>query len=589
MTADFSPFGTDLFGQPIGPTDKGGPLAQRFILPPFSVLSAREGVWQERKAAWLGLGIRSEEGRGENDGGDAPDKARMLRKQFTDWMADKAGGNRGNDKGTSVFDPVLCELVYRWFCPQGGMVLDPFAGGSVRGVVAAMLGRRYHGIELRPEQVAANRQQAAAIVPPAMDADAQGVTPIETHGGYLVKRDDVYRIGGAAGGKARTCWALAQGAKGLTTAGSRHSPQAAIVARVARRLGIPCAVHVPTGEETAEMRDAVGAGAQVVQHRPGYNSVIIARAREDAAARGWLAIPFGMDSPAAVEQTAAQVPDTLPPGVKRIVVPVGSGMTLAGILHGLLARGHQVPVLGVVVGADPTSRLDASAPAGWRDMVTLVPSGVPYGTPPATCRLGDLDLDPVYEAHAAQHLVPGDLLWVVGIRPSAAPALPPACAWVAGDARDHLAAAPDADLVFTCPPYGDLERYSDDPRDLSTYTYPQFRAALRDVLLAAAARLRQDRFLAVVVGEYRDRKTGLYHGWVPDLVADMRAAGLGYYNHAVVVTPVGSLPIRTANQFRASRKMGKTHQDLVVFVKGNAFAATKAIGNADIEEEETPQ
>ena len=33
--------------------------------------------------------------------------------------------------GTSIFDPVLCEIAYRWFCPAGGTVLDPFAGGSV--------------------------------------------------------------------------------------------------------------------------------------------------------------------------------------------------------------------------------------------------------------------------------------------------------------------------------------------------------------------------------------------------------------------------------------------------------------------------
>ncbi|MGB3315839.1 MAG: DNA methyltransferase, partial [Albidovulum sp.] len=41
--------------------------------------------------------------------------------------------------GTSIFDPVLCEIAYRWFCPQGGTVLDPFAGGSVRGIVASQL------------------------------------------------------------------------------------------------------------------------------------------------------------------------------------------------------------------------------------------------------------------------------------------------------------------------------------------------------------------------------------------------------------------------------------------------------------------
>src|ERR1700720_688189 len=30
-----------------------GSMAERFMLPPFSVLNARGGWWQERKAAWL--------------------------------------------------------------------------------------------------------------------------------------------------------------------------------------------------------------------------------------------------------------------------------------------------------------------------------------------------------------------------------------------------------------------------------------------------------------------------------------------------------------------------------------------------------
>jgi hypothetical protein len=40
-------------------------LAERFGVPPFSVLNAREGWWQARKAAWLALGIKSELGRGD--------------------------------------------------------------------------------------------------------------------------------------------------------------------------------------------------------------------------------------------------------------------------------------------------------------------------------------------------------------------------------------------------------------------------------------------------------------------------------------------------------------------------------------------
>jgi len=41
-----------------------GSLAGRFLIPPFSVLNAREGWWQDRKRAWIALGIKSEEGRG---------------------------------------------------------------------------------------------------------------------------------------------------------------------------------------------------------------------------------------------------------------------------------------------------------------------------------------------------------------------------------------------------------------------------------------------------------------------------------------------------------------------------------------------
>jgi len=61
----------------LGDTGPGEPeppnvtLADRFGVPPFSVLNAREGWWQDRKAAWIALGIKSELGRGGvvNDSG----------------------------------------------------------------------------------------------------------------------------------------------------------------------------------------------------------------------------------------------------------------------------------------------------------------------------------------------------------------------------------------------------------------------------------------------------------------------------------------------------------------------------------------
>ena len=55
----------DLFGEIVAPP-ASSMLATRFGVPPFSVLSARDGDWQERKRQWLALGIKSELGRGED-------------------------------------------------------------------------------------------------------------------------------------------------------------------------------------------------------------------------------------------------------------------------------------------------------------------------------------------------------------------------------------------------------------------------------------------------------------------------------------------------------------------------------------------
>ena len=54
----------DLDGEGAGGGNGSGSLLDRFGVPPFSVLDARQGYWQDRKRAWLALGIRSEVGRG---------------------------------------------------------------------------------------------------------------------------------------------------------------------------------------------------------------------------------------------------------------------------------------------------------------------------------------------------------------------------------------------------------------------------------------------------------------------------------------------------------------------------------------------
>jgi len=559
-------FGTDLFGN-AAQESRECKLAADFIIPPFSVLSARDGAWQDRKRRWLSFGIKSEIGR------DA------LCFNTEKWVKTKQfDGGKNAQSGISIFDPVICELAYRWFCPTGGQIIDPFAGGSVRGIVADLLGYRYWGVDLRPEQVAANREQAKEI------CAAQPRGPVvERRADYLVYRGDLWERDGAIGGKARTCYALAAGAVGLVTAGSRSSPQVNIVAHVARALGIPCRVHVPTGELSPELVMAQEAGAEVVQHQFGYNSVICRRAMDDAQATGYRYIPFGMECSEAVVQTERDV-DLIPSDVTRIVIPVGSGMSLAGVLHGIRRRQLNVHVVGICVGADPEKRLEKFAPLGWRDMVSLIKCGSDYHEPAAECMLDGLRLDAWYEAKCLPYLNAGDMLWVVGIRATERVAEQVAVenpAWVCGDAMDMLPGAPAADFIFSCPPYGDLERYSDDPRDLSTMDYHAFIAAYRRIIMRAIERLKQNRFACFVVGDFRNPKTGAYRNFVSDTIESFRQCGLELYNEAILVTAVGSLPIRVGKQFTTSRKMGKTHQNILVFVKGDGREAARACGDLE--------
>ena len=203
-----TPAGGDSAGSGAEATRK---LADRFLVPPFSVLDARQGYWQERKRSWLALGIASAEGRPANllkfsgtvldaqrparpnrskpsDSGNDPQfywKKTLAERQAgrvlttEEFLADWYEGPDAYTEGTSVFDPVLCEIAYRWFCPPDGSVLDPFAGGSVRGIVAAKVGLRYCGVDLSAAQIAANEEQAErlGVKPHWHQGNATGIKP----------------------------------------------------------------------------------------------------------------------------------------------------------------------------------------------------------------------------------------------------------------------------------------------------------------------------------------------------------------------------------------------------------------------------
>lgn len=131
-----------------------GKLLELYMCPPVSVFDTKQGYWQKRKNNWKEIGLESEIGRGTALIGKGMKELGMkASKSLT---------------GTSVFDPVLCEIVYNWYCTKRGIIFDPFSGGPTRGVVAELLGYGYIGIDLSEKQVDANQA----------NADKLGVCPV---------------------------------------------------------------------------------------------------------------------------------------------------------------------------------------------------------------------------------------------------------------------------------------------------------------------------------------------------------------------------------------------------------------------------
>lgn len=295
------------------PTGEG--LTDKFLIPPFSILDTRQGYWQTRKRQWKEIGIESEKGRKEN---------LTFSPNLPEYS--KYGGNlKGVAPQTSIFDPVLCEVMYKWFNVESGSIYDCFAGGSVRGIIAEKLGYKYTGIDLRQEQIDANIENAKEI----------GVTP----------------------------------------------------------------------------------------------------------------------------------------------------------------------------------------------------------------------------------------------------------QWYCDDSKnaDKYIDNESVDMVFSCPPYADLEVYSDDPRDISNMEYADFCEAYRQIISTACNKLKQDRFAVFVVGDIRDKK-GFYRNFIDFTKKCFNDNGLLTYNELILIEQIGTAAMRVSTMFK-NRKVAKTHQNILVFYKGDTKNIRAHYSTIQVDEE----
>ncbi|MBT3367415.1 MAG: class I SAM-dependent methyltransferase [Nitrospina sp.] len=155
--------------------------------------------------------------------------------------------------------------------------------------------------------------------------------------------------------------------------------------------------------------------------------------------------------------------------------------------------------------------------------------------------------------------------------------------WIHGDSANVKTLVDGRfDLLFSCPPYFDLEQYSNDPGDLSNMAWAQFLKSYQHIISESCAMLRDNRFAVFVVGDIRDRKTGFYRNLPGQTITAFQDAGLNLYNHGILLNALGSLPIRSHKQMQSGRKLGKCHQDVLCFIKGNWREALASLSNEKI-------
>jgi len=137
------------------------------------------------------------------------------------------------------------------------------------------------------------------------------------------------------------------------------------------------------------------------------------------------------------------------------------------------------------------------------------------------------------------------------------------------------------DLLFSCPPYFDLEVYSELKNDASNQKeYKDFLNILDKAFTDSIKCLKNNRFAFIVVGDLRDKK-GFYYGFPDDIKKIFIKNNMPLYNEMILCEVLGTLPQR-ARRFMNNRKVGKCHQNILVFYKGDTKQIKKIFPKLDI-------
>lgn len=258
----------------------------------------------------------------------------------------------------------------------------------------------------------------------SINMNASDLTLVEKRGDHWYKRDDLFVVNGACGGKARVINEIvtrekAFGVTNFVTCGGRDSRQSEILAKVCELHGVSSHIFMPSGKDT-DISVSIENTKYATIHRTkvGYNTVLNSESKRFAAEQGMFYFPFGMHMGDTIVINSQQV-ENVPMDVKRIIIPCGGGMNMIAVIKGLEMIGRRdVEVIGVVVGANPTRTFKKWLPETLFDKCNIkysfVKSDLEYGRPSKVTEIDGIELDEIYEARCIPFLKDGDMLWIVG-------------------------------------------------------------------------------------------------------------------------------------------------------------------------------
>ena len=124
----------------------------------------------------------------------------------------------------------------------------------------------------------------------------------------------------------------------------------------------------------------------------------------------------------------------------------------------------------------------------------------------------------------------------------------------------------NVDMIFTCPPYWNLEKYESIKGQLSDYKgYADFLERFRGIMAKAVSYLKDGGFCALVVGDWR--RNNRYYTFHNDCLMILEGLGLELWDFIVNQVNTFDVACVRFGQFRERKYTAKVHEFVLVFKK----------------------